>query len=539
MKVRVIQPPYSINADDIERCYQKMLALMDECNEPLDLIVLPEYCDIPAAQQGGPAYFAAFEKYTQSVLQSAVNMAKRCRALTFVNCASKGESGYRNTTYAIDRAGNIVGKYYKAHPAPKEDKPWSVGGIGMDSSYSHCGDDPYILELEGLRFGFMTCYDFYMYEAFAPLALQKVDIVIGCSHQRTDTHEALSVLNRFLAYNTNAYLVRASVSMGEDSPVGGCSCVIAPSGEELLNLKNRAGYGTCEIDPQEKYYKKAGFRGGVKPHYEYIEEGRRPWLYRNGGKGIVAFDKDMPYPRLCAHRGQNTVAPENTLPAYSMAVALGAEEIEFDLRLTKDGVLVASHEYDLSLLSDGTGHLNHHTYAELKKLDFGVKFDPKFKGVRIPTFEEILRQFAGRAIMNIHVKIWDVGHADCLPEIVSLLKKYDCVKHCYFMTGNDEAIKEVKAYDPTLRCCMGAGSRAWEIVDRAIAAGAEKVQLYKPYFNQEMIDKAHAHGIKCNAFWSDDPEEAKAFLRMGVDTILTNDYLGLKTALASEWEHKK
>ena len=254
---------------------------------------------------------------------------------------------------------------------------------------------------------------------------------------------------------------------------------------------------------------------------------------------FVTCDKDMPYPRLCAHRGQNTVAPENTMPAYGMAVALGAEEIEFDLRRTKDGVLVASHEYDTAILSDGKGHINNLTYNELKTFDFGVKFDPRFKGVRIPSFEEILRQFAGRAIMNIHVKIWDAGHADCLEEIVALLKKYDCEKHCYFMTASDEALKEVKAYDPALRCCMGAGDRGWEIVDRAIAVGAEKVQLYKPYFNQEMIDKAHAHGIKCNVFWADDPAEAKAFLAMGVDTVLTNDYLGLKTALASEWEKKK
>ena len=71
---------------------------------------------------------------------------------------------------------------------------------------------------------------------------------------------------------------------------------------------------------------------------------------------------------------------------------------------------------------------------------------------------------------------------------------------------------------------MGAGEKKWEIVDRAIRLGCQKVQLFKPYFNQEMIDKAHAHGIRCNVFWSDDPEEAKRFLDMGIDTILTNDY---------------
>ena len=44
------------------------------------------------------------------------------------------------------------------------------------------------------------------------------------------------------------------------------------------------------------------------------------------------------------------------------------------------------------------------------------------------------------------------------------------------------------------------------------------------YFNKEMIDKAHENGIRCNVFWSDDPEETKKFIDMGIDTILTNDY---------------
>ena len=73
------------------------------------------------------------------------------------------------------------------------------------------------------------------------------------------------------------------------------------------------------------------------------------------------------------------------------------------------------------------------------------------------------------------------------------------------------------------RCC-GGGKAPFEMVERAIKYGCKKIQLFKPYFNQEMIDKAHANGIRCNVFWSDDPEETAEFLRMGIDTILTNDY---------------
>ncbi|MBQ1262886.1 MAG: hypothetical protein IIX89_01190, partial [Oscillospiraceae bacterium] len=71
----------------------------------------------------------------------------------------------------------------------------------------------------------------------------------------------------------------------------------------------------------------------------------------------------------------------------------------------------------------------------------------------------------------------------------------------------------------------------WAIVDRAIELGCKKVQLFKPYFNQEMIDKAHENGIRCNVFYADDADEAKKYLEMGIDTILTNDYLYIKNAL--------
>ncbi len=536
MKVRIIQPAYSFKSDDLQKNYDAMIALMEQCDQPLDIIVMPEYCDIPAAQTGKSAYRAAIQKYNAPFMQNAIRMAKRCHAITFVNCAYAHENGLRNTTHVIDRNGNVIGRYFKAHPAPKEDKPEYVGGLEMDASYSTPGEKPYTLEIEGVKFGFMTCYDFYMYEMFPRLAKENVDIIIGCSHQRTDTQQALSIINRFLAYNTNAYLIRSSVSLGKNYSIGGGSCVIAPNGDELADMKSDVGFVTVEIDPKKKYYKAAGFGGRnklPKAHYEYIEDGRRPWLYRNGGASVVKNDDQMPYPRLCAHRGFNTVAPENSMPAWGAAIALGAEEIEFDIRSTKDGVLVSCHDNVLDRVSDGSGYLEDYTYRELLKFDFGIKHGEKFKGLRIVKFEDILQKFAGRVIMNIHVKIWDNPEADSkLEEIVALIRKYDCEKHVYFTSGNKDAIKQAKAYAPDIKCCMGAGKEPWNIVENAIQANAEKVQLFRPNFNREMIEKAHANGIKCNVFWADEPNLVREYLAMGVDCILTNDYLQIKQIMS-------
>ena len=514
-----------------------MVALMERCDDSMDIIVLPEYSDVPADQLSKQGYDAAVEKYNSDIIRRTRETAVRCNAIVFVNAACVTGESWRNTTYAIDRGGNIVGKYFKAHPAPSEVKTETEGGNGLDVAYSYEYTEPYVVEIEGIRFGFMTCYDFYFYENFAPLARKNIDVIIGCSHQRTDTHEALSIINRFLCYNTNAYLIRSSVSLGEDSDICGCSCVIAPDGEKLMNLKSKIGMASVEIDPKKKYYKAAGFKGKLKSHYEYIEEGMRPWLYRNGGCSVVPFDDVMKYPRICAHRGFNTVAPENSMPAFGAAVALGAEEIEFDLWTTKDGVLVSCHDETLDRVSDGVGKIGDYTYEELLGLDFGAKHGEKFSGLRIPTFEQILRKFAGRVIMNVHVKIWDKRYEDDkLDEIVALLRKYDCEKHIYFMTTNDDMVRKVNEKYPHIAMCLGwdANNDPMSMVDRAISLGAYKIQLFKPYFNEETVKRAHKHGILCNVFWADDPAEAKEYRRMGIDTILTNDYLAIKNALNKE-----
>ena len=522
MKTCIIQPPYSKDVSLSDKLFQYKMELLDNCNESIDIIVLPEYSDVPCATATKEETLYYHNKYIDILLEKCIQTAKRCNSIVFVNALSKGENGYINTTYMYNRNGELVGQYYKKHLPPLEKEV-----LGLDNNYAEKYIEPYVIEIEGLRYSFLTCYDFYFYESFANIARSDVDIIIGCSLQRSDSHHAIETMCRFLAYNTNAYVVRASVSFDEKSDVCGASMVVSPKGEVLANMRGRFGMEIVEFDPKDKYYKAAGYGNHDSAHYEYIEYGRKPWLYRNGGPSVVQFDSDMKYPRVCAHRGFNTIAPENSMPAFGAAVAMGAEEIEFDIWSTKDGVLVSCHDDTLDRVSDGHGKIYEHTYEELLTLDFGFKHGEKFKGIKISTFEEILQKFAGRVIMNIHVKIWDANFENpMIEEIVALIRRYDAEKHIYFMTTNDEIIKKVMAYAPDLKCCVGwdGNQDPMSIVDRAIRLGAYKVQLFKPYFNQESINKAHAQGILCNVFWSDDPEEAVQFKQMGIDTILTNDY---------------
>ena len=510
---------------DLSKCdeyFDYKMNCLAKCDESIDLIVLPEDSDVPCYARTKEENLELHDKYAPRLLSVCAETAKRCNAVVFVNALCETETGFRNTTYAFNRQGELAGRYFKKHLPPIE-----LFDIKLDSDYTREFSEPYVLEIDGIRYGFLTCYDFYFYEAFAAIARQNVDIIIGCSLQRSDTHDALEIFGRFCAYNCNAHLVRASVSLDGQDGICGCSMIVTPKGKMLVNMKSERGMGIAEFDPKDKYYKPAGFGNPPAAHYEYIEFGRNPWQYRPGGSAIVRYDDIMPYPRVCAHRGFSTVAPENSMPAFGAAVAMGAEEIEFDLRYTKDGVVVSCHDGKLERVSDGEGLICDKTYEELSALDFGSKFSDSFAGLRLIKFEDILKKYSCHVIMNIHIKSVkgnEVYEREIVKKIIELINKYDCRKYVYFMSEFDHILEYARELAPDIPRCCGFDGHPETFVDRAIKYECKKIQLFKPYFDQKMIDRAHENGIICNVFWSDDPEETVRFLDMGIDVILTNDY---------------
>ena len=185
-------------------------------------------------------------------------------------------------------------------------------------------------------------------------------------------------------------------------------------------------------------------------------------------------------------------------------------------------------------MSDGTGKVFEHTYAELLKHDFGAKKGKHFAGLKILRFEDILKRLSCHTIMNIHMKdigkAWNEEHA---MKVLRLIDAYDARGHVYFMTSCGALQDQLARLAPDIPRCMGNGRSTLDrpdIVDAAIKHKCQMVQLFKPYFNQDTINRARAAGLRINVFWSDDPEEAKKFLEMGVDTILTNDYLAIANA---------
>ena len=528
MKGLIYQSAFYADLEGAKRGVDEAIEMLNACDESLDIIVLPESADMPFPPATAEEYAEAYRQNTGRLLQAAQEAARRAGAYVFVNAADCKDGVFYNTTFAYNKAGQLKGKYLKQHLTPGE-----ISRLKLGSEYSYRYSPPYILEMDGLRFAFLTCYDFYFYEMYSSIAQQKPHIVIGCAQQRSDTHEAAAIYARFAAYATGAYLLRAGVSMGDESPLGGSSMAVGPDGEVLALKENGRGTICFEFEPFKKYLKPMGYMNPVGLHHDYTEKGRRPWKYRAAGSAIIPDDRTLPYPRICAHRGFSTVAPENSMPAFGAAIALGAQEIEFDLWSTKDGEIISLHDATLDRVSNGHGKVYEKTYDELKQLDFGSGFSEKFKGLKIVRFEDILQKYAGQVIMNVHVKDPDDFSPldeDILKRIIALIDKYDNRRYVYFMSSNDAILKQLGQLAPDIARCVGEREH-FKIVDRAIELGIDRVQLFKPYFNAEMIAKAKANGIKLNVFWSDDPDEARRFVDMGIDCVLTNDYLTIKNAL--------
>ena len=111
MKAYIIQPYYSFEEKDLDTCYQGMIDLLNTVKEDADIIILPEYADVPAACESKVAFHNSIARYNATIKEQAAAAARRCHAIVFFNAADETPTGCRNTTYALDREGNVVRRY--------------------------------------------------------------------------------------------------------------------------------------------------------------------------------------------------------------------------------------------------------------------------------------------------------------------------------------------------------------------------------------------------------------------------------------------
>jgi glycerophosphoryl diester phosphodiesterase len=225
----------------------------------------------------------------------------------------------------------------------------------------------------------------------------------------------------------------------------------------------------------------------------------------------------MSRPIVVAHRGASAMEAENTLPAFESAVVAGADAVEFDVRLTIDGVPVVMHDPDVSRTTDGTGLVRDMTLAEIKRLEIRTTSGPP---TEVPTLAEALAFLSGRAGVDIEIKNIP-GEPDFEPDrervVEAIIATLHGSEHGVLLSSfNPFSLAKAREMAPGVITGLGF---AQEKGDAWILPFAEEVWEAGDSF----IGETHAAGLLVGTWIVDDPDRATGLMLRGIDAIATND----------------
>jgi glycerophosphoryl diester phosphodiesterase len=249
---------------------------------------------------------------------------------------------------------------------------------------------------------------------------------------------------------------------------------------------------------------------------------------------------------VVAHRGGAALAPENTLAAFENALKIGADQVECDVHLSKDGELVVMHDPDLSRTTNGVRQISELTLAEIKKLNAAAKFgNGSWPEQQVPTLGQVLDLVKGKSGIQIEIKT-AAGNARYL----GIEKKVADALVASSMTASRQAIvisfdfptlKDIKAIDPRIK--TGALVNAqWmsarmtkapeQILDEVIeSTGADYFMPTAGAVSEPLVQAPHARGLKMGVWTVDATSDMRRLAKWGVDAITSNQPDELKRTL--------
>lgn len=194
-------------------------------------------------------------------------------------------------------------------------------------------------------------------------------------------------------------------------------------------------------------------------------------------------------PVVTAHRGYSAVAPENTLPAFQMAIDQGCEWAELDVQMTRDGVVMVTHDTSLRRCTGRNENIYDLTYNEVRKLDAGRWFGQKYTGAKVPTLEEVLDLCKGFA------------------------------QDCTITSQSYETLCKVKELAPEIRTgyilALGVGSY-YDL------PAADFFSVQSTFITSGMVQQIHKRSKTISAWTVNREEDASELLSIGVDDLITD-----------------
>ncbi len=223
-------------------------------------------------------------------------------------------------------------------------------------------------------------------------------------------------------------------------------------------------------------------------------------------------------PLLLGHRGARLAAPENTLPAFELALEQGCDGFEFDVRLTRDEQPVICHDAMLARRS-----VRRSTYVELCDR-LARKRPPTPQKTLLPSLDDVLARFGNRAWLDIELKV-----AGLEREVLDAIRRYGLHRNFCVSSFRLRVIDELRTRDPDLPLGFLTDKRwrigKWERYD---------VQVVIPHYrlvSATLIDEVHAAGKMLMTWTVNSPRRMKRFAELGVDAIISDDTELLKRTL--------
>lgn len=222
---------------------------------------------------------------------------------------------------------------------------------------------------------------------------------------------------------------------------------------------------------------------------------------------------------VSCHRGYSAAAPENTLPAFQAAIDCGASFAELDVQMTKDGVVVVTHDTNLKRCTGVDANIYDLTFEQARQLDAGSFFSEEFAGTPLPTLEEVIQLCKGKIKLNIEIK--QNGHSPELEkETVRIILENEFVDSCKVTSLNYESLCKVKEAAPQIKTgyilAVGVGNY-YDLPN------LDFFSVETTFITANMVKAIHQRGMEISAWTIDRETDARKMINLGVDDLITGD----------------
>ena len=233
----------------------------------------------------------------------------------------------------------------------------------------------------------------------------------------------------------------------------------------------------------------------------------------------------LPLPLIIAHRGDVTNAPENTIPAFKKALELGADGIELDVRLTREGKLVVFHDRCLDRTSNGKGPVNHWTQDQVRSLDAGSWFSPGFQGERPPTLDEVFEFLPADFLINVEMKVIMKGMRLIAHQVAEVIRRHARWNSTLVASFNPISLWELKKIEPRItRGYIWSRRHPFPIRSR-IFSPLLRADWYDPAndsYNPRLHRRFHSGGARVLAWDLDFDRDMQQMAALRLDAVVTD-----------------